>query len=349
MAERRTELETIHQGPFAAGAATASAAANIAFIKYWGARDLGAAVPNNPSISMTLDRCRSRCRAIYRPQTSRDEILLVQGGTLQTAPASFAGRIVSHLDTLRALTGASGGFRIETLNTFPHAAGLASSASGFAALTLAVAGSLGLTLDQKTASLLARRSGSGSAARSTLGGYVEWPRGESEEESYAFLLLPATDWPLCDVIALVETGEKEVSSLEGHRRAPLSPHYRRRLELLPERLEAVRRALRTCDLRALGEVIEEEAIELHLIAMSSRPPIFYWRPATLAVLQAVRELRAAGVAAYATMDAGANVHVICEPHNEPAVSERLTAVPEVGGVLRDRVGPDPVVAREAVP
>ena len=144
------------------------------------------------------------------------------------------------------------------------------------------------------------------------------------------------------MIAVVETRAKEVSSLDGHRRAASSPYYTRRQELLPDRLERVRRALATRDLSLLGDTIQEEAIDLHLIAMSSRPPIFYWHPATVAVLQAVRGLRGEGVAAYSTMDAGANVHVICEPGAEPAVAARLAELPGVERVIRDRVGSGPV-------
>jgi diphosphomevalonate decarboxylase len=325
---------------------TVAAPANIAFIKYWGARDLERALPWNPSISMTLEHCVSLCTA--EPiDGDKDEVWLADpDGGFRPPDAEFARRAREQLDRVRAWSGRTERLWVATRNNFPASAGLASSASGFAALTLAAAGALGRG-DAPAAELsrLARASGSGSAARSILGGYVEWPaRGAdpaAEEASYAAPLANAEHWDLRDVIAMVEIGPKAVSSLEGHRRAPTSPYFARRQELLPERLEKVRRAIAGRDLAALGPVLEEEAVDLHLIAMSSRPPIFYWSPGTVAVLRIVRELRQEGLAAWATMDAGANVHVICDPDSEPDVVDRLEDLPSVASVIRDGVGDGP--------
>ena len=327
-----------------------SAPANIAFIKYWGVRDAQRVIPANPSISMTLSECRSQCSAQWLPEPGEDEVYLAGPGGLQPAPAAFRQRVVAHLQRLRGWAGQAGHFRIATRNSFPSAAGLASSASGFAALTLAATGALGRQLSPVEASRLARQSGSGSAARSVLGGYVQWPgpgqATHEEQDSYAQVIAPAAHWPLADVIAVVETQPKEVTSLEGHRRATSSPHFATRQGLLPARLEAVRQAIQARDLEALGAVLEEEAVELHLIAMSSRPPIFYWQPATLAVLAAVRQLREDGCPAFATMDAGANVHVICAPAQAAAVAQCLEVTPGVQQVLRDRVGEGPSLQAE---
>lgn len=327
--------------------ATAIAPANIAFIKYWGARDLARAIPNNPSISMTLERCFSRCTVEHLRDGRVHEVLLAgAGGALLQPPMEFARRVLEHLDRLREATKVSGAFRVATTNSFPSSAGLASSASGFAALTLAVAGALGLRLSDRELSELARESGSGSAARSALGGYVQWPAGEDEEHCYAVRIAAPEDWELRDVIAIVDDGPKPASSLEGHGRAESSPYYAVRQSLLPSRLERVKAAIARRSLSELGPVLEEEAIDLHLIAMSSRPPIFYWKPGTIAVLQAIRELRADGFDAFATIDAGANVHAICEPAAEGRVAARLEALPEVRSVVRDRVGQGPRLVDE---
>jgi diphosphomevalonate decarboxylase len=278
-----------------------------------------------------------------------DEVLLADAaGCLTPAPPTFRRRVTDHLERLRRRAGDPAGLRVATRNSFPAAAGMASSASGFAALTLAAAGALDLSLSPEERSDLARRSGSGSAARSVFGGYVEWPgrfpeEGEADPAVPAVPLAPAEHWDLADVVAVLEEGPKEVSSLDGHRRATTSPYFERRLELLPGRLAAVREALRRRDFDALAPVLEEEAVDLHLIAMSSRPPIFYWSPATLAVLARVRELRTRGVRAACTMDAGANVHVLCPAAEEAAVVEALEALPAVLAVIRDRVGPGPAV------
>lgn len=331
---------------------TVSAPANIAFVKYWGARDLDQAIPMNPSISMTLDQCVTQCTAELL-DGDRDEIWISEpDGGFGSPEPEFAQRMIDHLDRIRQWAGRGERFRIATRNNFPGAAGLASSASGFAALTLAAAGALergDTPLDEL--SRLARRSGSGSAARSVLGGYVQWPAtlaegADGEAQSYAVQLAEASQWDLRDVIAVVEIGPKIVSSRDGHQRAPTSPYYAKRLELLPARLDTVRRAIESADLALLGPVLEEEAVDLHLIAMSSSPPIFYWSPGSVAVLRAVRELRQEGLEAWATMDAGANVHVICDPDSEDDVVERLEDLPAVGFVIRDGVGDGPESERQ---
>ncbi len=348
------------------GPVTAEAPSNIALIKYWGARDLDGGgegpVPFNRSLSMTLDACRSVCSASPLGKGSEDEVrwLDAPGGErpadhaanprigppwLNPAPPppAFVERTKRHLDRLREWSQGTaapyeGGFRIATYNTFPTAAGIASSASGFTALTLAVAGSIGFDLAPRTLSELSRSSGSGSAARSAWGGYVEWPDADSNA---GVQILDEGAWQLCDLVAVVETGAKKVSSRDGHRRAVTSPYFAPRLAGLDGRLERVRAALRGRDFEALGDAVEEEGIDLHLIAMSSRPPVWYWSPGTIEVLAAVRRLRADGVAAYATMDAGANVHVICQPADAPQVADRLEALRSVEHVLRDRTGGPP--------
>jgi diphosphomevalonate decarboxylase len=321
---------------------TVEAPANIAFVKYWGARDLESALPANASLSMTLDHCRARTTVEGLADAGRDEILLARaGGALEEAPRDFAAAARRHLDRLRRWAGVQTSFRVATRNNFPTGAGIASSAAGFAALAAAVAASLGREPDAGELSLLARLSGSGSAARSVMGGYVRWPADNADPESPAVELAPAGHWTLCDLVAVVDSGSKSVSSREGHRRAPTSPYYALRRERLDERLAAAEQAIRERDLRGLGPLVEQEAIDLHLIAMSSRPPIFYWRPGTLEVLAVVRRLRHEGVGAWMTMDAGPNVHVICEPDDEEAVAATLSGLTSVGSLLRDRVGEGP--------
>ncbi|MEM8963690.1 MAG: diphosphomevalonate decarboxylase [Acidobacteriota bacterium] len=320
---------------------------NIAFVKYWGARNLDLAIPAFPSISMTLSRCYTRTTVEWRKTVGEHEILLQEAGVLETAPEAFRGRIAGHLDRLRDWAGIEGHFKVGTENNFPAAAGLASSASGFSALAFGVVRALDRTVDVATLSRLARLSGSGSAARSVLGGYVEWPVGDDattlydDETCVARELAPHDHWDLRDVIALVAADAKKVSSVDGHRRTDTSPYWRTREERIEPRLELVRRAILERDIETFGEVLEAEAIDLHCLAMTSQPAIFYWQPATLSVLARVRALRDEGVPAYSTMDAGANVHVICEAEHEDRVVTALEAVPGVTDVLRDAIGPGP--------
>ncbi len=337
---------------------TVRSPSNIAFIKYWGARDLERAIPANPSLSMTLRSCYSRTTVEWLEEDGGHEVRWRAGGGvtpeggkrkgLEAAPPAFAERVHRHLDVLRDWSGRGGRFRVATENSFPAAAGMASSASGFSALTLATLGALGRQATPAEQSVLARRSGSGSAARSVLGGYVEWPADDGEPsaggvECYARQIAAADHWDLRNVIAVVERGAKSTSSLDGHRRARTSIYWRTRQRRLPERLAAVRAAIAERDISRLGTLVEAEAIDLHCVAMTSEPPIFYWSPATLAVLAEVRAMRRDGVAAYSTMDAGANVHVICTPESEGEVAARLGRLDVELSLIHDGVGPGPVV------
>jgi len=322
---------------------TAVAAANIALIKYWGTQDAERVLPVNQSISMTLRHCVSRCTvAPHEDSTGDDQVSWVNpAGGLEPAPQAFQDGVLRHLERLRRHAGASVALRVATTNNFPTGAGIASSASGFAALTVAVCGALGWSADSAELSCLARLSGSGSAARSVLGGFVEWPGDLHDPESAARQIARPDHWPLRDLVAVVDATPKAISSKEGHQRAPTSPYFARRLELLPDRTARVRDALRNRDFTRLAEVVEEEAIDLHLIAMSTQPPTFYWQAGTVAVLDAVRRLRADGLDACATIDAGPNVHVLCTALHASQVHEALTAVPGVKTIIADEAGDGP--------
>ncbi|HVS01547.1 MAG TPA: diphosphomevalonate decarboxylase [Thermoanaerobaculia bacterium] len=326
--------------------ATASAPANIAFVKYWGAADLERAEPLHPSISMTLESCRSITTVEALPRGDGDDVWLLDGeGGVAPAAVAFAAAVSRHLARLRDRLPLPPALRVTTRNTFPAAAGIASSASGGAALALAAARLLGIDPGPAQLAELARCGGSGSAARSVLGGYVEWP-ADGVPDGPPVQLAGDGHWQLRDLVVVVDATPKGVSSREGHRRAPTSPHFSTRRQLVPARLDRVRRAIAERDLAGLGPLLEEEAIELHLIAMSARPPIFYWRPGTLAVLAAVRRLRDGGLAAWATLDAGPNVHVICAAADATAVQRTLAALPEVLQVLADGVGSGPRIEEE---
>jgi diphosphomevalonate decarboxylase len=327
--------------------ATVIAPANIAFIKYWGTADWERTLPFNPSLSMTLRECVTRTTVEVLSREENDSVSLMTGeGSLEPAAEAFTRRVVPHLERLREWSGEEVSFRVATENSFPMGAGMASSASGFAALTLAVVAALGKQVSSEEASVLARLSGSGSAARSVEGGYVKWPAGEGNEGEHAVQVATADHWDLRDVVAVLQEQAKDVSSREGHERAPSSPYFEPRQRLLPDRLETATQAILTRDFAALAHTVEEEAIDLHLIAMSSHPPIFYWRPGTLEVLAAIRRLRQEGAEVCATMDAGANVHMICTPESEAVVAEEIGAIPEVSSLIHDGVGRGPMIVDE---
>jgi diphosphomevalonate decarboxylase len=257
-----------------------------------------------------------------------------------------AARLVRHLDRIRALTAIDWRARVVSHNNFPMASGIASSASGFAALTTAACTALGLPWDATRLSALARR-GSGSASRSLFGGFVEWERGHDDASSVARQLHPADHWALYDVVAVVSGAEKAISSEQGHRLAASSPLNRGRVASLPTALADVRMALAQRDLSRLGPVIEQDALAMHAVMMTSTPSLLYWQPDTVAIIQAVRQWRAhEGLQAYFTIDAGPNVHVICEAAAVGVVQARLATLPGVQQIIVSRPGPAPVQVEE---
>lgn len=320
------------------GVATWTAPANIAFVKYWGSHDPGAGLPLNPSLSMTLSHCVATCTV--RPRAAAAVRVFQHAAP---APASLRDPIATQVRRILERAGYDGGADVAIAVSFPVAAGLASSAAILAAVTCAATDAFGLDLDDGGLADLARTGGSGSAARSVAGGFIEWRPGTGDETELQ-VIAPASHWDVRDVIAIADPSPKRVSSREGHRRAFSSPYFDGRLALLDERIVRVRDAIGRRDMDALGAVVEEEAVDLHLIAMSSRPPIRYWRPATVAILEEVEAMRRDGLSAWSTLDAGPNVHVLCEPDAEPEVARRLAGVAGVQRIIRDRVGEGPAAS-----
>jgi diphosphomevalonate decarboxylase len=314
------------------GEATAIAHPNIAFIKYWGQADEGSNLPANASISMNLDALRTLTLVDFDPGLEDDIVSLSAGPVWDQS----RDRVVAHLDRVRALAGIADRAIVKSTNNFPAGTGLASSASGFAALTLAATKAAGLDLDGAALSRLARL-GSGSACRSVPGGFCLW-KGDTDQTSYARQVAPADHWNLHDVVAIVSREPKPVGSLEGHGLAPTSPLHRARLDAVPGLLSAVREGIEKRDLALMGPAIEADALTMHGVMMTSRPSLVYWLPATVAVIQAVRAWRQEGLGAWFTMDAGPNVHVFCEAADAADVEASLRSVPGVEDVLASGPG-----------
>lgn len=321
--------------------ATALAGANIAFLKYWGNRDPELNLPMNSSLSLTLGELLTQTAVEFSPALVQDE---VQINDIEPDPASYQ-RIVAHLDRLRGRKGINFRARVRSRNNFPAGAGLASSASGFAALTVAAAQALTLAADERELSRLARL-GSGSAARSIFGGYVEWVAGESHESSYAQQIAPPGHWEIIDLIAIVSTEQKEASSRDGHRLAPTSPLYPARLASVPQALAQMKDAILSRNFSLLGPLVEAEALSLHAIMMTSQPSLIYWTPETVTVIKAVQAWRKEGLAAYFTLDAGPNVHVLTLPQYAEEVRSRLLHLSGVREVIHARPGPEAKIVSE---
>ncbi len=289
---------------------------------------------------MNLASCLTTTTVSIVPGSSGD-LFLLNG---KPAGEKAHQRVMLFLDEVRRRSGRREHAKVESRNSFPTGSGIASSASGFAALAVAAAAAYGLDADLEGLSRLARL-GSGSAARSIPAGFVELREGNSDEEARAVQIAPETHWPeLRDVIVISSPGEKGVSSADGHRLARSSEMLAARLAAVPERVGRVRRAIVDRDLTRLGEAAEEDALSMHAVMMTSRPPLLYWEPATLEAVQKVRALRAKGVEAYFTMDAGPNVHVITLQGNVEAVRR---ATESLGAIRVETPGPGARIVTEA--
>jgi diphosphomevalonate decarboxylase len=309
--------------------ATARGSANIAFIKYWGNLDEHLRLPVNSSLSMNLDGLYAETTVEWRDNLDSDSLVL----NGQAAPEPARLRVSAHLDAIRERTGIHGHAEVISSNNFPMGAGIASSAAAFAALTVAAVRAAGLSLSERVLTTLARL-GSGSASRSVPTGLVEWHTASTHEDSFAESIAPPEHWELIDVIAIVSSDHKTVGSREGHQSANSSDLQVARVAGAAKRLEVCKDAILNRDFAVLADVVEHDSNLMHAVMMTSRPPLFYWLPTTLTVMDQVRRWRADGLRVCYTLDAGPNVHCICIRNEADIVSERLR---RVSGVVDVRV------------
>jgi diphosphomevalonate decarboxylase len=318
------------------GVGRARAGANFALIKYWGKADARLNVPAVGSISITLDALFTDTQVELDAELPRDELVLDNRRRDEDL-----GKISACLDLLRRRAGVATRARVTSRNNFPTGAGLASSASGFAALVLAAEAALGLALTPRERSIVARQ-GSGSAARSVFGGFVEMHAGTASDgsDSFAEPLLGAAEWPLEVVIAVTAKGEKEVDSRSGMTRsATSSPYYPAWVAGQSADLAGARAAIRARDFAALAELAEHNCMKMHAAALAARPPLVYWNGATIECLHSVRRLRVAGVPVFFTIDAGPQLKAVCAPGARNDVEGALREVPGVLELLTSGLGP----------
>ncbi len=304
--------------------ATARACSNIALIKYWGNRDHALRLPSNPSISFNLETLHTTTTVEFDAALGADEVTI--DGNVARGDAHT--RVSQHLDLVASTRPFA---RVTSQNNFPMGAGIASSASAFAALSVAMCAALSIHKTEAELSALARR-GSGSASRSVPSGYVAW-RDES-----AYSIAAPEHWALTDVIGVVSSGHKKTGSTEGHGLADTSPLQAARVADTQRRFDVCMSAVLQRDFAALADVIEQDALIMHGVMMTSQPSLMYWLPPSLTIMQRVRELREAGVPVAFTIDAGANIHCICESHAAERVAAELRALDGVRDVLSSGVG-----------
>ena len=313
--------------------ATAQASPNIAFIKYWGNRDNTLRLPLNGSISMNLDGLTTRTTVSFQHSLAFDE-LIING---HEVTGTGLNRVSYILDIIRGMANIHDRAEVMTENNFPSGAGIASSAAAFAALALAGSKAARLNLSEAELSRLARH-GSGSASRSIPGGFVEWQVGTTDEDSFAFSIVPADHWKLVDCVAIVSASHKKTGSSEGHTIASTSPLQAARVADAPRRLDLCRTAILEKDFDALASIVELDSDMMHAVMMTSTPALYYWKPASLAVMDCVRQWRMEGLSACYTVDAGPNVHVLCLETEAQVVDKKLREIKGVENVLVARVG-----------
>ena len=317
--------------------AETKACANIALAKYWGKADIPLNLPAVPSISMTLDGLVTETRIRVDETLDADRVEL-DG---REATASESKRVIALLDDIRRRAKRREFAHVVSRNRFPTAAGLASSASGFAALASAADHAYELGASDRVLSAIARQA-SASAARSIYGGFVELPAGKPGQKSLAAKpLFDADHWDLRIVVAQTAKGPKKVGSTEGMERSrETSPFYDAWVEKAPAITKRIRQALRKRDLDTLGAAMEQSTMAFHACAMTAEPSIFYWQPATLAAVHAVRQLRdEKGLSVWCTVDAGPHVKALCHADDARKVRAALKKTEGVLSTLVAKPGP----------
>lgn len=317
--------------------ANAQAHPNIALVKYWGKRDEALILPHQSSLSVTLAPL-SVTTTVEWGAFPEDTVEL----NGKVAQGSERSRVVAALDAVRAGVPALGMAKVVSRGDFPAAAGLASSAAGFAALAVAARAAAGLPRDVKAESILARK-GSGSACRSIQGGVCAWRRGEKADggDSYAEQLFPEGHWPeLRLLVAMVSREEKEVKSRDGMKSTvETSPYYPAWAIDAEAELPRAQAAIAARDLDLLGALAERNAWRMHATALAADPPLCYLKPQTLALILALPKARASGVPVYFTLDAGPNPVLLTLAKFENQVAE-LAAQSGASEVVRCRPGGD---------
>ncbi|EGP5569357.1 TPA: diphosphomevalonate decarboxylase [Enterococcus faecium] len=314
----------------------ARAYTNIALIKYWGKKNEELILPMNNSLSLTLDAFYTETEVIFSDSYMVDEFYL--DGTLQDEKATK--KVSQFLDLFRKEAGLSLKASVISQNFVPTAAGLASSASGLAALAGACNTALKLGLDDLSLSRFARR-GSGSACRSIFGGFVEWEKGHDDLSSYA-KPVPSDSFEddLAMVFVLINDQKKEVSSRNGMRRTvETSSFYQGWLDSVEGDLYQLKQSIKTKDFQLLGETMERNGLKMHGTTLAAQPPFTYWSPDSLKAMDAVRQLRKQGIPCYFTMDAGPNVKVLVENSHLSEVQETFTKLFSKEQVITAHAGP----------
>jgi diphosphomevalonate decarboxylase len=323
---------------------TFEATPNIALIKYWGKRDSKLVLPQNSSISFTLGNSVKTVTSVLFSDRLKEDVAWLN--RKKTSGEELA-RMLLIADLVRQKASISSKVAIASENNFPTAAGIASSASGFAALACAASDAAGLGLNPTELSILARMA-SGSACRSVLGGFVEWKKGEEKDggDSHAVQIAPASHWPeLHDLIAVAESGRKKIGSSAGmDRTVKTSGLYAKRILDLPSRIAKMRQAIMLRDSQTVFALSMEDSMNMHATMLDTKPPILYLNERSMGIIEAIEELNASEgklVCGY-TFDAGPNAHLICEGKDVAKVKKSVAKLHGIEKFYDCIVGAGPI-------
>ncbi|KRN13531.1 diphosphomevalonate decarboxylase [Fructilactobacillus fructivorans] len=313
----------------------ARAHTNIALIKYWGKADEQLIIPEDNSLSLTLKDFYTDTEVRFDKDLTADEIVF-NNHLMNKAESQ---KMINFLNIVRQKAQQNIFAHVKTQNNIPTAAGLASSASGFAALAAASSKAIGLDLSRKDLSRLARR-GSGSATRSIFGGFVEWEKGNNDQTSFAKPIEENVDWDVNLVAVITNRHEKKISSRKGMKISKAtSPYYQAFKQVTSCDLITMKKAISNHDFDLMGHTAEENAMKMHALTFSSDPSFTYFNGDTLKAIQLVHELRNEGINCYFTIDAGPNVKVLVQHNNLKKVIRKFKTAFGQSNVVATIPGP----------
>ncbi len=319
--------------------ATAIANANIALVKYWGKRNKELMLPCNSSISMTTEGLSAQTTVEFSDDYNEDQLIL-NGEEIKAGTNDYDEYVGTFMKVVREMTKTETKFEIVSNNNFPTSAGLASSAAGFAALAAAVNKALDMGLNKKELSMLARR-GSGSATRSIMGGFVEWKKGRKEDgsDSFAKQLAKEHYWPEFRMIVCVTSEkEKKIKSRAGMAQTVSNcAMYPCWLKSVNDDLKIIRESIKEKNFTKVGQHSQLNCLKMHATMISTSPPIIYWNPTTIKIMQSVLEWNEE-IESYFTMDAGPQVKILCLEKDMEEIKKRLHEIEGIENLIETMPG-----------
>ncbi len=321
--------------------ATALATPNIAVVKYWGKRDEELMLPTNSSLSFTMDETLKTITEIGFDKSLRETSLILDGKKIIGAELAGINKVFSYLHDKYDVKMHA---KITSKNYFPTAAGMASSASGYAALAFAINAALGLQLSGKELSIIARL-GSGSASRSVYGGFVEWQKGTKADgtDSFAVQIADENHWlQIRNVIAIVDAKKKKVPSRAGMRETVATSRlFKERMKGMDRTLVDMKRAVSSKDFEGFAKITMRESNSMHAVMADAKPPIVYLNDVSRKIIAGVEAINKQDIVAGYTFDAGPNAHIYTLDENVSGVKKMLAGISGIRKTIVCRVGSGP--------